>query len=209
MSTPKKSDTAPGLSRMAFLRDTAVRLMTLAFGVFGGLTVFGARRRNTVWQIDPLKCVQCERCATECVLSQSAVKCVQSYPMCGYCQLCFGYFQPNAPELTAAAENQLCPTGAIERKFVEEPYWEYNIIEDACIGCAKCVKACEMFGNASFYLQVRHDRCLNCNHCSIAMKCPSGAWERLPADQAYKLKHQRHAATASVALRKERPKWLA
>lgn len=209
MSTPKKSDTAPGLSRMTFLRDTAVRLMTLAFGVFGGMTVFGARRRNTVWQIDPLKCVQCERCATECVLSQSAVKCVQSYPMCGYCQLCFGYFQPNAPELTAAAENQLCPTGAIERKFVEEPYWEYNIIEDACIGCAKCVKACEMFGNASFYLQVRHDRCLNCNHCSIAMKCPSGAWERVPADEPYKLKHKLAASHGTVQFRKERPSWLA
>ena len=152
--------------------------------------MFGARRKNTVWQIDPDKCVQCEHCATECVVSPSAVKCVQSYPICGYCRLCFGYFQPNAPELTAAAENQLCPTGAIERLFVEDPYWEYNILEDYCIGCAKCVKACEMFGNASFYLQVRHDLCVNCNECSIAKQCPADAWVRLPADKPYLLKHK-------------------
>ena len=37
--------------------------------------------------------------------------------------------------------------------------------EDRCIGCAKCVQPCEMFGNASFYLQVRHDICVNCNNC--------------------------------------------
>lgn len=190
---PANSNTTK-TSRFDFLRETAARLMTFGLGVVGGVAAFGARRDDMVWQIDPLKCVHCERCATECVISPSAVKCVQSYPICGYCQLCFGYFQPNAPELTPAAENQLCPTGAIERLFVEEPYWEYNILEDACIGCAKCVKACEMFGNASFYLQVRHDRCLNCNNCSIAMKCPADAWERVPASQPYKLKHKPGAA---------------
>jgi electron transport complex protein RnfB len=66
-----------------------------------------------------------------------------------------------------------------------------------------------MFGNASFYLQVRHDRCLNCNNCSIAMKCPSGAWERVPADQAYKLKHKPAPQNAVAQLRKERPGWMA
>lgn len=197
-------------SRMEFIRQGIGRLLALGLGVLGGMSVLGARRRNTVWQIDPLKCVHCERCSTECVVTPSAVKCVQSYPICGYCQLCFGYFQPNAPQLTSAAENQLCPTGAIERKFVEDPYWEYNIDESACIGCAKCVKACEMFGNASFYLQVRHDRCLNCNHCSIALKCPSGAWSRVPADQPYKLKHT-PAAAGSHSMAdfpgKEGPSW--
>jgi electron transport complex protein RnfB len=202
--------TTPKLkTRFEFLRHGAAQLTALALGLLGGLSVFGARRKNTVWQIDPMKCVQCERCATECVISPSAVKCVQSYPICGYCQLCFGYFQPNAPQLTSAAENQLCPTGAIERLFVEEPYWEYNIDENACIGCAKCVKACEMFGNASFYLQVRQDLCLNCNNCSIAMKCPSGAWERVPSDQPYKLKHKPAHSNAAAALGKERPAWLA
>ncbi len=177
-----------GMAREDFLRKSFSRVATFFLGLIGGLAVFGARRKSTVWQLDPNKCVQCENCSTHCVLTPSAVKCVQSYPICGYCRLCFGYFQPNAPELTSAAENQLCPTDAIERVFVEDPYWEYNIFEDRCIGCAKCVKACEVFGNASFYLQVRHDVCVNCNDCSIARHCPSDAYQRVPADEPYLLK---------------------
>ena len=57
-----------------------------------------------------------------------------------------------------------------------------------CSGCAKCVKGCGAFGNGSLYLQVRHDRCLNCNECSIAEECPSGAFKRVPADHPYILK---------------------
>ena len=190
MATLHSSESSKKLNRFDFLKQSLGRGVSLLLGWMGGMAVFGARRQNTVWQIDPDKCVQCEHCATDCVVSPSAVKCVQSYPMCGYCRLCFGYFQPNAPELTSAAENQLCPTGAIERLFVEDPYWEYNILEDYCIGCAKCVKACEMFGNASFYLQVRHNVCVNCNECSIAMQCPADAWVRVPADQPYLLKHK-------------------
>ena len=45
---------------------------------------------------------------------------------------------------------------------------EYIIDEELCIGCAKCVKGCAAFGNGSLHLQVRHDRCLNCNECTIA-----------------------------------------
>jgi Na+-translocating ferredoxin:NAD+ oxidoreductase subunit B len=181
---------SPQLSRLEFFKQGIARLATLILGFLGGFSLFGSQRRNTVWQINPMKCAHCEKCATSCVLSPSAVKCVQSYPICGYCRLCFGYFQPHAPALTSAAENQLCPTGAIERLFIEDPYWEYNIEEDKCIGCAICVKACEVFGNASFYLQVRHDRCLNCNDCSIARQCPADAWERVPVEHPYNLKHQ-------------------
>lgn len=178
------------VNRLEFFKQGLGRIASMVLGLVSGFTLFGSQRKSTVWQINPMKCVHCEHCATSCILTPSAVKCVQSYPMCGYCRLCFGYFQPNAPELSTAAENQLCPTNAIERLFIEEPYYEYNIQEEACIGCAKCVKACEMFGNASFYLQVRHDRCVNCNDCSIARQCPADAWERVPADQPYKLKHQ-------------------
>jgi Na+-translocating ferredoxin:NAD+ oxidoreductase subunit B len=190
MNTPEPSSQ---LSRIEFFKAGLGRLATLALGFIGGFALFGSQRKNTVWQIDPAKCVHCEKCATSCVLQPSAVKCVQSYPICGYCRLCFGYFQPNAPELTSAAENQIGPTDAIERIFIEDPYWEYNIQEDKCIGCAVCVKACEMFGNASFYLQVRHDRCVDCNDCSIARQCPADAWERVPVDQPYKLKHKQTA----------------
>ena len=37
-----------------------------------------------------------------------------------------------------AAENQACPTGAITRRFVETPYYEYTIDEELCNGCGKC-----------------------------------------------------------------------
>ena len=141
-----------------------------------------------VWQLDPEKCVQCGRCATACVLTPSAVKCVHAFALCGYCKLCFGYFQPGADALTADAENQACPTGAIRRRFIEEPYHEYTIDESLCIGCGTCVKGCGAFGNGSLFLQVRHDVCVHCNECSIARICPADAYRRVPADQPYLLK---------------------
>ncbi len=141
--------------------------------------------QRTVWQLDPAKCIQCGQCATDCVLQQSAVKCVHRSEMCGYCKLCFGFFIPGATSLTSAAENQICPTAAIKRKFIEEPYFEYAIDEPLCIGCGRCVKGCGAFGNGSLVLQVRHDRCVNCNDCAIARNCPAQAFSRVPADQPY------------------------
>jgi electron transport complex protein RnfB len=107
------------------------------------------------------------------------------YDMCGYCDLCGGYFRPGAKDLTTAAENQLCPTAAIERKFIEKPYFEYHIIEDLCIGCGKCVKGCGSFGNGSMQLQVNHQLCVNCNECAIARVCPADAFKRVPANNPY------------------------
>ena len=141
-----------------------------------------------LWQIDPDKCISCGNCATFCVLEESAVKCVQAYDICGYCDLCTGYLEPGAIDRDTGAVRELCPTGAIERNFIEDPYYEYNIIEDKCIGCAKCVEGCEIFGNGSLFLQVRHDRCLNCNECSIAVACPSEAFKRVKVEDAYVLR---------------------
>jgi electron transport complex protein RnfB len=76
------------------------------------------------------------------------------------------------------------------RRFVEDPYFEYHIDEPLCIGCAKCVKGCNAFGNGSLQLQVRHDRCLNCNECAIAAVCPADAFRRVSADAPYVLKSQ-------------------
>jgi electron transport complex protein RnfB len=151
-----------------------------------------SQKEKLVWQIDPYKCVHCTNCATYCVLEPSAVKCVQAYPMCGYCKLCTGYFEPEPNRLNTAAENQICPTGAIKRIALEDPYYEYTIDEPLCIGCAKCVKGCVLFGNGSFFLQVRHDRCVNCNECSIAVVCPNQAFVRVPASQPYLLKDRQH-----------------
>jgi len=141
--------------------------------------------RSTLWQLDPQKCVQCGQCATHCVLTLSAVRCFHAHALCGYCKLCFGYFEPGAAALNTAAENQLCPTGAIRRGFVEDPFYEYTIDQGACVGCGKCVRGCNMFGNGSLYLQVRHDLCLNCNECAIARACPADAYRRVPAAQPY------------------------
>lgn len=143
---------------------------------------------RTVWQLDPAKCIQCGRCATDCVLQPSAVKCVHRAEMCGYCRLCFGFFQPGATTLSSAAENQVCPTGALRRKFIEEPYYQYSIEEPLCVGCGRCVKGCGAFGNGSLVLQVRHDRCVNCNECSIARNCPANAFSRVPAETPYLLR---------------------
>ncbi|MGE5424317.1 MAG: hypothetical protein ACM3N9_03070 [Syntrophothermus sp.] len=152
--------------------------------------------RQTVWQLDPAKCIQCGQCATECVLTPSAVKCVHVFAMCGYCDLCGGYFRQGTKELNTAAENHLCPTNAIKRTFVEEPFFEYTIDEKLCNGCGKCVKGCGAFGNGSLQLQVRHDRCSNCNECAIARKCPAGAYSRVPAHQPYLLKGFNSSKTA-------------
>ena len=153
--------------------------------------------RRLVWQVDPSKCVQCGRCATACVLQPSAVKCVHAYSMCGYCKRCFGFFQPDTAVLNESAENQLCPTNAIQRTFVEDPYFEYTIVESRCIGCGLCVKGCGRFGNGSLFLQIRHDRCIQCNECRIALACPANAISRVPADTPYVIKDAEHNPSAA------------
>lgn len=175
-------------NRRNFIQN-GVRLSLLLS--LGTISVAALRKVTTddyVWQIDPFECTQCGRCATECVMKPSAVKCIHAYALCGYCDLCGGYLKPDANARTTAAENQLCPTAAIERRFIEEPYFEYHIIEDLCIGCAKCVKGCTSFGNGSLHLQIIHDICVNCNECSIARACPSNAIKRVKASEAYKVK---------------------
>lgn len=175
-------------SRREFIRTCA--RYSLGLTVLGaiGLSLKNATAEQWVWQIDPFKCSSCGRCANHCVLSPSAVKCVHAYDLCGYCDLCGGYLKPGHADRNTAAENQLCPTAAIERKFIEEPYYEYKIKEELCIGCAKCVKGCTAFGNGSFHLQIRHNLCVNCNQCAIAKVCPSNAIKRVPAKTAYLIK---------------------
>ena len=180
------------VSRRQFLRSGARLAAIGGVGCLVGALAGRSQATTMVWQIDPAKCVRCGNCATQCVLEQSAVKCVNTFAICGYCQLCTAYFEPEPNELTTAAENQLCPTAAIKRSFIEEPYYEYEIDENLCIGCAKCVEGCTRFGNGSFYLQVRHDRCLNCNECAIARSCPAEAFRRVPVNQPYLLKTDAH-----------------
>lgn len=177
-----------GQNRREFLRN-GLRLLGLA-AVGGVLTGIGSRTlaSPTVWQIDPAKCVFCGQCATACVLTPSAAKCVHAYAMCGYCNLCFGYYRDQRSDNGVGAENLRCPTDAIERTFVDDPYYQYVINEEKCIGCSLCVKGCTAYGNGSLFLQIRHDRCVNCNQCSIATICPSQAIIRIPAAKPYIIK---------------------
>lgn len=176
------------VKRRDFINSTMRLTAAVALGGLAGMTVSKSNSGQYVWQIDPFECTQCGRCATECVLTESAVKCVHAYDLCGYCDLCGGYFKPGVKNLETGAEYQLCPTAAIERKFIEEPYFEYIIKEDLCIGCAKCVAGCTSFGNGSLHLQIRHDICVNCNECAIARSCPSDAIMRVQADEPYLIK---------------------
>lgn len=160
-------------------------------GLTGGLWHAGKAEGDMVWQIDPTRCTGCGKCATSCVINPSAVKCVHEHALCGYCNLCFGYLADQRSSDTPGAENERCPTGAIGRSYVEEPYYQYVIDEPKCLGCGLCVKGCKTFGNSSMILQVRHDRCLNCNECAIAAVCPAEAFVRVPAKSPYLLRTQK------------------
>ena len=188
------ADTERQTDRRGFLGDgLRITGAIVCAGTGGFLAGRRGREEPLVWQLDPDKCVACSHCATHCVLDLSAVKCVNCFDLCGYCDVCTGYFEVNYSALDTGAENQLCPTGAIVRRFVEDKsgqkFYEYTIDRPACIGCGKCVKGCALM-NGSLYLQVEHDRCLNCNECSIAIACPTQAFSRIGATQVEILKRR-------------------
>jgi Na+-translocating ferredoxin:NAD+ oxidoreductase subunit B len=172
-------------SRRDFVRTAGKIVVASPLLLLPVMLVRKTNIKGYVWQIDPYKCTQCGQCKTNCVLTPSASKCTHAFKMCGYCDLCGGFLRQGVKTISTGAENQLCPTGAIKRRYIEEPYFEYTIDEKLCDGCAKCVKGCGDFGNGSLYMQIRHDICVNCNECSIARTCPSNAIVRVPADQPY------------------------
>ena len=175
-------------SRRAFLKKV---VQISAAAAVGGAAFYALKNANSedyVWQIDPFKCTQCGRCQDSCVLDVSAVKAVHAFALCGYCDLCGGYLVSETHERTTAAENQLCPTSALKRVYIEDPYYEYQVNEELCIGCGKCVEGCTSFGNGSLHLQIIHSICVDCNQCSIARVCPSDAISRISSKEAYQIK---------------------
>lgn len=177
-------------SRREFVRKAGKVLVAAPLLIVPAALVKKTYGSNHVWQIDPLKCTYCGQCKTNCVMTPSASKCFHFFQMCGYCDLCGGYLRQGTKTISTAAEDQMCPVGAIKRRFIEEPYFEYTIDEDLCDACGKCIKGCADFGNGSLYLQIRQDLCLNCNECSIARTCPSDAVVRIPAEVGYLTKEK-------------------
>lgn len=173
------------IARRAFVEKISKGVGFFFFGGLLGRLLASSRTRGMVWQIDPQKCQQCGNCATACVLTPSAVRCMHDFSFCGYCRICVGFFTTSPPALNEGAENQLCPVGALRRRYVEEPFYEYTIDRELCIGCARCVKGCHSYGNGSLFLQIQRDICINCNECSIAPVCEGNAIVRIPAEQQY------------------------
>jgi electron transport complex protein RnfB len=146
---------------------------------------------DTVYQVDPNRCTACDLCRTSCVLSHSAVKAVNDFDLCGYCMLCPAYYDvASAPDARGIPTGRVCPRDALKRRVVgdvdpDDPnnnYYEYTIDESLCDGCGKCVKACKApAGNGSLRLEIRYDRCLECNSCAIAVACPDVAIGRVAA----------------------------
>jgi len=58
--------------------------------------------------------------------------------------------------------------------------------------------------NGSLYLQVRHDVCVNCNECAIAVACPAQAFVRVPASSPNLLGKDAREAVAALEQRRRR-----
>jgi electron transport complex protein RnfB len=176
-------------SRREFL-DCAVRIV--GFAGLGTAAVLLGRRAgaDTVFQVDPNLCTTCDLCRTSCVLSHSAAKAVNDFDKCGYCLLCPAYYDvTSVPDEKGMPTGLICPQDALKRRVVgrvdeEDPnnnYYEYVIDESRCDGCGKCVKACKSpAGNGSLRLEIRYDRCDECNSCAIQIACPDHAIVRIP-----------------------------
>jgi electron transport complex protein RnfB len=176
-------------SRREFF-DRSLRIAGLiGIGAAAGQLVRRAAS-NTVFQVDPARCAACDLCRTSCVLSHSAVKAVNEFAKCGYCQLCPAYYDVTSqPDEMGLPTGKVCPQDALKRRIVgevdeEDPnnnYYEYTIDESLCDGCGKCVKACKPpAGNGAIRLEVRYERCLECDSCAIQIACPESAIVRLP-----------------------------
>lgn len=130
-------------------------------------------------------------CSTHCVLKLSAVKAVNEFTKCGYCRICPAYQKSGTPPETnrdnlhdyGTPTGRVCPYDAIKRTSVgffdefdfRNNFYEYAIDEAKCTGCGKCVVECGNpgQGNGSLRMEVRHNLCVDCNQCAIAVACPA------------------------------------
>jgi electron transport complex protein RnfB len=195
----KKKD---GYTRREMLTTTARGAALVGLAGTAGLLALKANK-TYAWAIAPDKCVNsklgelgveiCELCATDCVLTLSAVRAVNTFSECGRCYICPAYYKiTSAVGPDGLPTEKVCPRDAIKREAIgwidpDDPannFYEYTIDEKLCNGCGRCVMECkEPAGLGSIVLEVRHNVCLDCNRCSIATACPEDAYERRsPAD---------------------------
>ena len=109
------------VNRRGFLGDGLRIVGGVGLVGFGGVwAARKARGDRYLWQIDPDKCTACRNCETHCVLDVSAVKAVQCFLMCGYCDVCTGYYPTNYISLDTGAEDHLCPTNGRQNSQHEQ-----------------------------------------------------------------------------------------
>ncbi len=186
-------------NRREFLQRTGQAACAAALG---GTAIMLGRRAcsGDSWAIAPDKCINirlgvtgadsvCEACATSCVLPLSAVRAVNEHSLCGRCCICPAYFDVRSSMGSdGLPTKKICPRDAIKRTVIgdvdeNDPlnnFYEYTIDEELCNGCGRCVMECkDPAGLGSIRLEVRYDRCLHCNQCTIATQCPEDAYTRV------------------------------
>jgi len=57
------------MERRRFLRNGMQMALAVSLGGIAGVSFLKSSANDLVWQIDPFKCVQCGRCADECVMT--------------------------------------------------------------------------------------------------------------------------------------------
>ena len=83
------------------------------------------------------------------------------------------------------------PTGPMLRGEDDGPVADRAAGQRAAAAVAEAAKGRSTDPEAHrLFLQARHDRCLNCNECSIARSCPADAYRRVPVATPYILKGQ-------------------
>jgi Na+-translocating ferredoxin:NAD+ oxidoreductase subunit B len=136
------------------------------------------------WQINLDKCTACGLCKTLCVRTPSAVKAVNDQKKCSFCVVCYGHISNDriASDKIMSEGKRVCPVDAVKRNdYTHKPegYFIYEIDDNLCDACGKCVERCTKKGTRSMFLIIRPDLCTNCNSCNIAVRCPEKAVDKV------------------------------